>query len=88
MNNLQTIQALNYLKIHFKEPHGCKLKTQKFPLYKQNLSKIGNTILSYHTHVATIDNNKLIVPSYWSKTTTKHINYIAQQLGLQIIKLY
>ncbi len=56
--------------------------------YKQNLHIEGNKVISYTTHVATIDsaNRKLYVHGYWSQTTSKHINYVAGQYGLTIEK--
>jgi hypothetical protein len=54
--------------------------------YKQNLKVIGNHILSYNTRVAYIQDNKLIQLGYWSMTTQKHINYVAKELGLELIK--
>jgi len=52
--------------------------------YKQNLHIEGNKVISYTTHVATIDsaNRKLYVHGWWSVTTSKHINYVASQYGL------
>lgn len=57
-----------------------------FPKFKQNLTREGNKIYSYYTHVATIDNDKLIQLGYWSVTTQKHINYVARELNLTLIK--
>jgi|TARA_R110000764_G_scaffold103200_1_gene188850 hypothetical protein len=57
-----------------------------FTKYKQNLRQEGNQIWSYTTHVATIDGNNLMQLGYWSMTTQKHINYAANQLGLNLIK--
>lgn len=54
--------------------------------YKQNLRILGNKVYSYNTHVATIDGTSLKQLGYWSKTTQKHINYVASQLNLQLIK--
>jgi len=54
--------------------------------YKQNLRIEGNKVISYTTHVATIEANKLIQLGYWSKTTQKHINYVANELNLKLIK--
>jgi hypothetical protein len=54
--------------------------------YKQNLSIRGNQVWSYTTHVATIADNKLYQLGYWSMTTQKHINYVANQLDLILIK--
>jgi len=52
--------------------------------YKQNLHIEGNKVISYTTHVATIDsaNRKLYVHGWWSVTTSKHINYVASEYGL------
>ena len=54
--------------------------------YKQNLTIRGNEVWSYSTHVATIDNNDLLQLGYWSQTTQKHINYVADQLDLILIR--
>ena len=54
--------------------------------YKQNLSIKGNQVWSYTTHVATIADDKLYQLGYWSMTTQKHINYVAKQLDLILIK--
>jgi len=62
-----------------------------FDRYKQNLKQIGNDIISYDTHVAEIKDGKLYrlnwhVPGVGSHsaTTTKHINYVANELNLEI----
>ena len=57
-----------------------------FPKFKQNLRREGNKIYSYYTHVATIENDNLIQLGYWSVTTQKHINYVARELNLTLIK--
>tara|TARA_R100001369_G_scaffold90434_1_gene129433 strand:+ start:265 stop:471 length:207 start_codon:yes stop_codon:yes gene_type:complete len=58
-----------------------------FPKYKQNLSLRNQVeVWSYTTHVATIIDAQLIVHGYWSSTTSKHINYVADQLDLDIVK--
>ena len=65
------------------------LKTQNmktFDKYKQNLRQDGERIISYTTHVATIDGDNLKQLGYWSVTTQKHINYAANQLNLNLIK--
>lgn len=54
--------------------------------YKQNLRIENNKVISYTTHVATIDQDNLIQLGYWSQTTQKHINYVAQELNLNLIK--
>tara|TARA_B110000503_G_scaffold55465_1_gene89022 strand:+ start:35 stop:217 length:183 start_codon:yes stop_codon:yes gene_type:complete len=57
-----------------------------FEKYKQNLKQDQNRIISYNTHVATIDGNTLRQLGWWSVTTQKHINYAANQLDLTLIK--
>ena len=56
--------------------------------YKQNLRILGDDVYSYSTHVATIHQDKLIQHGWWSVTTQKHINYVADELGLEINKNY
>ena len=59
------------------------IKEIKFNRYQDNLSLVGNNVISYTTHVATIEGSTLRVLGYWSKTTTKHINFVAAELGLK-----
>ena len=54
--------------------------------YKQNLRIQGSDVCSYSTIVAKIDGDNLQQLGYWSQTTQKHINYVANQLGLTLIK--
>ena len=54
--------------------------------YKQNLRIVGNDVWSYSTIVAKIDGNDLLQLGYWSMTTQKHINYVADELDLILIK--
>lgn len=58
----------------------------KFRKYKQNLECVGLNVYSYGTKVATIDydKNELVQLGWWSVTTQKHINYAAEELGLQL----
>jgi hypothetical protein len=58
----------------------------KFRKYKTNLTKINNDIYSYSTKVATIKGNELIQLGWWSVTTQKHINFVAKELNLNLIK--
>lgn len=62
------------------------LQKENFSKYKTNLYKNGNDIYSYHTKVAEIKANKLYQLGYWSQTTQRHINYVAAELGLSLIK--
>ncbi len=54
--------------------------------YKQNLRVIGSNVFSYDTHVATIKGTELHQLGYWSMTTQKHINYVAKEYNLKLIK--
>ena len=56
--------------------------------YKENLKLDGNKVISYTTHVATIEGSNLNVLGYWSQTTQKHVNYVAKEYGLTIKKNY
>jgi hypothetical protein len=60
-----------------------KRHMKKLARYKNNLRIDGDRVISYTTHVATIDGDKLRILGYWSKTTTKHCNYVAAELGLK-----
>jgi hypothetical protein len=53
--------------------------------YRQNLQVVGDKVYSYGTHVATIKGDKLVRHGWWSVTTSKHVNYVAQQLGLTVV---
>ena len=61
---------------------------RKFNKYKENLRQVDNKIYSYSTNVATIEYPNLIQHGWWSVTTQKHINYVANELGLTIKKPY
>ena len=62
-----------------------------FDRYKQNLKQIDNNIYSYDTQVAEIKDGKLyklkwnVYGMTSSPTTSKHINYIASELNLEIV---
>jgi len=56
--------------------------------YRDNLHIDGDKVISYITHVATINGDKLIVLGYYSQTTSKHINYVAREKNLTIVKGY
>jgi len=64
------------------------INMKKFDRYKENLRQVGDDIYSYSTKVATIHQDKLIQHGWWSVTTQKHINYVANELGLEIDKNY
>ena len=63
------------------------LYVRKLDKYKENLMLIGDEVYSYHTNVASIEYpGKLIQHGWWSVTTQKHINYVADFLNLKLIK--
>ncbi len=58
-----------------------------FDKYKANLHIDGNKVISYNTEVGVIDwaRRECKVDRWWSRTTTKHINYACTELGLTIV---
>jgi hypothetical protein len=51
--------------------------------YKENLRVINGTdVYSYSTRVAQIKGNELHIYGWWSPTTSKHINYVADYYNL------
>jgi len=54
--------------------------------YKKNLKIIDDKVYSYSTHVATIEYPNLIQHGWWSVTTQKHINHVAKEYNLNLIK--
>lgn len=59
----------------------------RFDKHKQNLRKEENLIWSYSTIVAKVVGNELHQIYYGSRTTQRHINYVAEQLELTLIKM-
>ena len=57
----------------------------KLNRYKENLRIDGDRVISYATCVAIIDIEASTIRELgtWSKTTTKHVNYVASELGLK-----
>ena len=59
--------------------------------YKENLKIVGNGVYSYNTLVAEIVEDKLYKVKWnvngmtTSPTTSKHINYVANELNLELI---
>ena len=64
------------------------MNLRNFDRYKTNLMHDSEYIYSYRTKVAKIEDGNLIVDNWYSVTTSKHINYAATQLNLNIIKKY
>jgi len=58
---------------------------QKLNRYKENLRIDGDRVISYTTCVAIIDREASTIQELgkWSRTTTKHVNYVAVELGLK-----
>ena len=56
--------------------------------YKQNLFVSNDYIYSYNTKVAYIDHfvRKVFKLGYWSQTTTKHTNYVANEMNYDVIE--
>ena len=57
-----------------------------FDKYKTNLRMHNNEVWSYSTKVAQRDGDSLIQLGWWSVTTQRHINYVAKELGLNLVK--
>ena len=55
--------------------------------YKMNLRVIGDSIFSYNTLVAQINHDlgQVIRLGYWSRTSSKHVNYVARILGYDVV---
>lgn len=61
---------------------------KKFIKYRKSLAYDDNFVYSYGCVVALIDSKHftLWTMGYWSGITTKHINYAAKQLGLEVYR--
>jgi hypothetical protein len=82
-----TTKLVNGRIVTIKTEKNTNLKSeQMLERYKQNLRVDRDQVWSYTTHVATIAGDKLIQLGYWSMTTQKHINYVAKQFDLELIK--
>ena len=65
----------------------------RMPRYVKNLGitdsfEQGAKVYSYNTHVADILHAEGLVVrlGWWSATTSKHINYVAQELGYKVVE--
>ena len=60
-----------------------------FDRHKKNLRQVGDAIWSYSTHVATLDSKKLQYElhqhGWWSVTTQRHINYVANYYDINVV---
>mgnify|MGYP001579960283 FL=1 len=61
------------------------LDLKTFDKYQQSLRYDNDYVYSYGTRVAAYGRGTLSELGYWSKTTQKHINYAAKELGLHLI---
>jgi phytoene/squalene synthetase len=59
---------------------------RKFAKYQMNLCLVEGNLYSYSTKVAVVEGDNLHQLGSWSKTTQKHINYAASELGLTLIR--
>jgi len=65
-----------------------------FEKHKKNLREVNGKIYSYDTHVATIvrdtqfEDAHILQHGWWSVTTQRHINYVAGEYDLKVIKEY
>ena len=64
---------------------------KKFDRHKKNLRQVGDAIWSYSTHVATLVYNskklqyELHQHGWWSVTTQRHINYVANYYDINVV---
>ena len=59
----------------------------KLSKYKENLRIIDNTdVYSYSTRVAQIKDEELHVYGWWSPTTSRHVNYVANHYNLKKVE--
>ena len=54
----------------------------RFDKHTKTLQRDGDDIISYRTRVATIIGDQLHVHGKYTSTTTRHINYVANELNL------
>lgn len=51
-----------------------------------NMFVDGNKFISFTTHVATIEGDKLIENGKYSSTTSKHVSKYAKMMGLEVVR--
>jgi hypothetical protein len=51
-----------------------------------NMFVDGNKFISFTTHVATIEGDKLIENGKYSATTSKHVSKYAKSMGLEVVR--
>lgn len=55
--------------------------------YKKNLKFENPFVYSYYTKVAEVKDDYLVALDYWRSITSKHINYVGRELGLEVVDL-
>ena len=62
---------------------------KKMPRYKENLLVSDDYIFSYLTKVAVIDheNREILVDTWFSSTTSKHIFYVGREYNYKVVYL-
>ena len=86
IDKLATRYYKQIVKLIKKENMTKTIDMIKLPRYKENLRIInGEDVYSYSTRVAKIIDDELHVYGWWSPTTSKHINYVAQYYNLKKI---
>lgn len=60
---------------------------KRFDKHVQNLREVDDKIYSYNTHVANLNHKEKIVHQlgWWSVTTQRHINYVAEEYNYKVI---
>ena len=86
MRNYDSVSQdhLHLLMLHEPSP------IRKFEKYKENLKVDDNYVYSYGKPVAKIECEKrcVVVDEFVSKTTSRHINYVADQFNYTVLKNY
>ena len=59
-----------------------------FDKYKSNLTYSDKYIWSYNVLVGEIKDNAIITNKFYSRTTSNHLRYAAEQLNLVLVKNY
>ena len=65
-----------------------KMQLMELPKYRQNLRVSPEYVYSYMTAVAVINhgNKTITTDKFYSKTTSKHINYVADLYNYKVVK--
>lgn len=58
----------------------------KLKRYTTNCVSVGSKVYSYETHVADISDTSVAEIGHWSRTTSKHVRTVANDLKLKLVK--